>query len=369
MSTKIIREYYRCDASEQAHWRDAIAQSDWKAGQKLYELLSADTLRITEWIGADARLYLLTEDDQLCAFCTLSANDCVPDTDLTPWIGFVYTFPAWRGQHLFGVLLAHAIEQARMDGHTAVCISTDYNGLYEKYGAAFLEHNKDLWGAKTRIYRLDFGWMQADDSERGAGLPCREKAERILEESHLFNPGPWREHSYCVAHAAERIANACGDIDPERAYLCGLLHDIGRRFGKGHLRHVYDGWQFMERLGFPGIARVCLTHSFKLQKLDEYIGNHDLSGKEEEAVRDALSACHYDDIDLLIQLCDTICGTQVMNIEERMLDVKRRYGGHYPQDKWNANLEILRMFEDRVGGDIYQIAEGQGAKNIHGELV
>ncbi len=356
MSTKIIREYYSCNSTEQAHWRDAIAQSDWKAGQKLYELLSTDTLRTTEWIGADARLYLLTEDEQLCAFCTLAAKDDVPDTDLTPWVGFVYTFPAWRGQHLFGVLLAHAIEQARMDGYDAVYISTDHIGLYEKYGAVFMEERKDLWGGNTRIYRLDFGWMKADETERDTGLPCREKAERILEASYLLNSGPWREHSYCVAHAAERIADACGDIDPERAYLCGLLHDIGRRFGKGHLRHVHDGRLFMEHLGFPGIARVCLTHSFKLQKLDDYIGNHDLTREEEEAVKDALSACQYDDIDLLIQLCDSICGTQVTSIEARMLDVKRRYGGNYPQDKWNANLEILRMFENRVGGNIYQIA-------------
>ncbi len=360
MSTMIIREYYSCDAAGQAHWRDAIAKSDWNAGQKLHELLSTDTLRTKEWIGADARLYLLTEDDQLCAFCTLAANDDVPDTDLTPWIGFVYTFPAWRGQHLSGTLLAHAIEQARTDGHTAVYISTDHIGLYEKYGAAFQEDRKDLWGGNTRIYRLDFGWMQADGNERESGLPCREKAERILEVSHLLNPGPWREHSYCVARAAERIANACGDIDPEQAYLCGLLHDIGRRFGKGHLRHAYDGWQFMEHLGFPGIARICLTHSFKTQTLDDYIGNHDLTGKEEGALKEALAACHYDDLDLLIQLCDSICGTQVMNIEERMLDVKRRYGGYYPQDKWNANLEILRTFEERAGGDIYQIA-GNGA--------
>ncbi len=352
----IIREYYSCDASEQAHWRDAIAGSDWKAGQKLYELLSSATLRTKEWIGADARLYLLTEDDRLCAFCTLAANDDVPDTDLTPWIGFVYTFPAWRGQHLFGTLLAHAVEQARADGHEAVYISTDHTGLYEKYGAVFLEDKKDLWGGNNRIYRLDLGWMQADKAEKESGIPGRKKAERLLEASYLLNPGPWREHSYCVARAAERIAAACGDIDPDLAYLCGLLHDIGRRFGKGHLRHVYDGWQFMEKLGFPRIARVCLTHSFKLQKLDDYIGDHDLTVEEEETVRDALSACRYDDLDLLIQLCDSICGTQVMKIEDRMLDVKRRYGGYYPQDKWNANLEILRAFEDRAGGDIYQIA-------------
>ena len=160
--------------------------------------------------------------------------------------------------------------------------------------------------------------------------------------------------------AAERIARACGDIDPESAYICGLLHDIGRRFGRGHLRHVYDGWQYMLRLGYTAPARICLTHSFKRKELDDYVGNHDLTPSETLEVEEALAACEYNDMDLLIQLCDSIAGgeTIVQPIEDRMLDVKRRYGGFYPQEKWDANLALLHDFEQRVGGDIYAIAMG-----------
>ncbi|MBQ7678882.1 MAG: GNAT family N-acetyltransferase [Butyrivibrio sp.] len=354
-----ILAYYDLTAAEQAHWREAISASDWRGGQNLYRLLAEDELRTPEWIGEGAQLFLLTEGERQCGFCTLAGNDDVPDTPLKPWVGFVYTFPEWRGGHNFGTLLAHVVERARTEGHTAVYVSTDHIGLYEHYGFVFREQAKDLWGGDTRVYELDFGWMLADETERQQGLPARAKAERILEASNLMNPGPWREHSYCVALAAERIARACGDIDPECAYLSGLLHDIGRRFGHGHLRHVYDGWKFMERLGYPAAGRICLTHSFKRQFLEDYVGNHDLTPAEEQETVEAMTACRYGDMDRLIQLCDSICGATVVDIEERMLDVKRRYGGFYPQDKWDANIALLHDFERRTGGDIYRIARGE----------
>jgi hypothetical protein len=51
-----------------------------------------------------------------------------------------------------------------------------------------------------------------------------------------------------------------------------------------------------------------------------------------------------DDYDKLIQLCDSLAGAEgVLDIEERMGDVKRRYGA-YPQEKWNSNLAINKYF-------------------------
>lgn len=59
-----------------------------------------------------------------------------------------------------------------------------------------------------------------------------------------------------AAHCAACIARQCG-LDPEKAYVLGLLHDIGRRFGKRHLGHVVDGFVYLTRLGWddpPGSA-------------------------------------------------------------------------------------------------------------------
>lgn len=188
-------------------------------------------------------------------------------------------------------------------------------------------------------------------------LPTRKKAEEILREAEQCNPGPWGNHSRVVAHCAEKIAVECGDLDPDKAYIIGLLHDIGRKFGKRHLGHVSDGYTYMLSLGYDEAAKICLTHSFNNQTLDEYIGNFDTTDEELKLIQDALQAVTMDDYDRLIQLCDSLAGAEgVLDIEERMADVKRRYGS-FPQEKWDANLALKKYFEDKIGKDIYIVVD------------
>lgn len=188
-------------------------------------------------------------------------------------------------------------------------------------------------------------------------LPTREQAEELLREAEACNPGPWGNHSRVAAHCAERIAQACGDLDADKAYVLGLLHDIGRKFGGRHLGHVSDGYSYMRSSGYDEVARVCLTHSFHHLTTEEYIGRFDTTGEELQMIQDALKAVVPDDYDRLIQLCDSLAGAEgVLDIEERMEDVKRRYGG-YPQKKWDKNLELKKHFEERMGRDIYLVTE------------
>lgn len=188
-------------------------------------------------------------------------------------------------------------------------------------------------------------------------LPTREKAEELLREAEACNPGPWGNHSRVAAHCAEKIAQGCGDLDADKAYILGLLHDIGRKFGVRHLGHVSDGYSYMRSLGYNEVARVCLTHSFHNLTTDEYIGRFDTTGEELQMIQDALGEIVPDEYDRLIQLCDSLAGAEgVLDIEERMEDVKRRYGS-YPQKKWDKNLELKRYFEERTGRDIYLVTE------------
>ena len=60
-------------------------------------------------------------------------------------------------------------------------------------------------------------------------LPTRKEAMTLLRDGLSNNPGPWGKHSLTAAHCAEKIAAACGDMDAEKAYVLGLLHDIGRK--------------------------------------------------------------------------------------------------------------------------------------------
>ena len=184
-------------------------------------------------------------------------------------------------------------------------------------------------------------------------LPSREKAEELLLEAERCNPGPWGNHSRVAAHCAEKIALECADLDSDKAYILGLLHDIGRKFGVRHLGHVSDGYTYMMSLGYDEVAKICLTHSFNNQTTDEYIGKFDTTDEELKLIQDALRAVSMDDYDRLIQLCDSLAGAEsVLDIEERMEDVRRRYGS-YPQNKWNSNLALKKYFEDKTGKDIY----------------
>jgi len=188
-------------------------------------------------------------------------------------------------------------------------------------------------------------------------IPSREEAERIIKEAEAINPGPWGDHCRVAAHCAERIAARCEGMNPDKAYIVGLLHDIGRRFGGRHLGHVADGYSYMMSLGYDEVARICLTHSFNNQSMDGYIGKIDTTEEELKLIQTELSKISMDDYDRLIQLCDALAGAEgVLDMEERMGDVKRRYG-YYPEDKWNINLGLKKWFEDRMHADLYVVVD------------
>lgn len=99
-------------------------------------------------------------------------------------------------------------------------------------------------------------------------FPDIETAIRELEIAGQMNPGSWVKHSYNVANAARIIAEHCKCIDHNKAYVCGLLHDIGRRTGISALRHTIDGYDYAVSQGWDEIARVCITHSFPVQDIE-----------------------------------------------------------------------------------------------------
>ena len=188
-------------------------------------------------------------------------------------------------------------------------------------------------------------------------LPTREEAMELIWDGVSCNPGPWGKHCLTAAHCAERIARACPDLDGEKAYILGLLHDIGRKFGVRHLGHVSDGYTYMKSLGYDEAAKVCLTHSFNNQTVEEYIGKFDVSDEEMAMIRKELSQTDYDEYDRLIQLCDCLAGAEgVLDIEDRMNDVKKRYGA-YPQAKWDTNIKWKRYFEEKMNQDIYLVCQ------------
>lgn len=111
----------------------------------------------------------------------------------------------------------------------------------------------------------------------------------------------------------------------------------------------------MMSLGYDEVAKICLTHSFNNQTTKEYIGKFDVSDEELNLIKNTLAKVDMSDYDRLIQLCDSLAGSEgVLDIEDRMGDVKQRYG-YYPQEKWDSNIRLKKYFEKKAGKDIYEI--------------
>lgn len=143
-----IIEYFSTDNKE--YWLSKIKESDWGAGQFLYELLKKQKLK--EYVGENTKVLMLVDGENLISFCTFAEKDDIQPTELTPWIGWVYTFPHYRGQRYVGKLLSYAEALAKTDGIHSIYISTNHNGLYEKYGYEFFKMMKDMHGEDSRVY-------------------------------------------------------------------------------------------------------------------------------------------------------------------------------------------------------------------------
>lgn len=164
----------------------------------------------------------------------------------------------------------------------------------------------------------------------------------------------FRKHCHGVAFAAEKIAAAAG-LDKNKAYVFGLLHDAGRILDEktNNVYHFYTGYKYLNKLGYPEIARISLTHSFYGKIIDEslYMKIPDI-----QECKKLLSNVEYDEYDRLIQLCDQMNNLgEFCTIEERFDDVFRRY--QRPQSKLKQYIDIVneikKDFDEKCGCDVY----------------
>lgn len=143
-----IVDFFACE--NRTYWLEQISKTDWRSGKYLYELLRSNLL--FEKAGAFAKVLLLTDNDRLLAFCTVSEKKYDISSALCPWIGFVYTFPEYRGKQYAKRLISHAEKIAYEQGFKKVYISTKHVGLYEKYGYEFYRMMVDWRGEQQRVY-------------------------------------------------------------------------------------------------------------------------------------------------------------------------------------------------------------------------
>ncbi len=188
----------------------------------------------------------------------------------------------------------------------------------------------------------------------------RSAAQQLLDAAQNTNPGAWIAHSHNVARAAEMIAVHLPDTDPERAFIFGLLHDIGRAGGVTDNRHILDGYHRLHDLGDEAAARICLTHSFPVKDVRYSVGEWDVSPAEFEFIQTYLQRIEYDVYDRLIQLCDTLAlASGFCLLETRMVDVSLRRGvNELTPARWRAQFALLDEFNQALGRPVYGLLPG-----------
>ena len=195
-------------------------------------------------------------------------------------------------------------------------------------------------------------------------LPTVNEALYELKLAGELNPGPWVMHSMNVGIAARNIAEKVSRLNPEKAYIVGLLHDIGRRVGIVDIpTHVYEGYRYCLGKGWDEAARICMTHSY-LRMQDEF--SHEPDSEQEKAIKAYIMNCQADEYDPLIQLCDSLAVDYgFVILEKRFVDVTRRYGIMEGYIKgWEIAFSIKEYFEKEMGCSIYDVLPDVGKTSL-----
>lgn len=177
-----------------------------------------------------------------------------------------------------------------------------------------------------------------------------------LREAKKMNDKPWVLHSYYAGLAAGRIARVTGmNEDAARAY--GFLHDIGRRFGEMHNRHMLEGYRYMMQEKHEDVARICILHSFPRQDIESVHGIWDMTTEEREFIHQFINHSVYSDMDKLLQLVDFLATPSgIVVLEVRMVDVVLRHGhdeNTFPL--WRQLFALWSYFEKKANASLYEV--------------
>lgn len=179
-------------------------------------------------------------------------------------------------------------------------------------------------------------------------------AESLLIEAESMNKGAWVDHSCLVAQLAKKIARKAS-MNSEKAYIYGLLHDIGRRNGNMQARHAIEGFKYLTQIGYDEEARICLTHTFQYPDVEAIYDTWDCSSEEKQFVAEYLRGITYNDYDKLIQLCDALSlANGYCYAEKKMVNSVIKFGFKDTTiSKWKAILELKAYFDKKIHGDVY----------------
>lgn len=194
----------------------------------------------------------------------------------------------------------------------------------------------------------------------------REKAEEIfswaVEQRPDAEAKPWIEHSRAVADFAEKVAVRMREngheIDPDMAYACGLLHDVGRCEAiDTDMHHTVAGYEILMARDFLVPAEVALSHTFYgygRVGYDEYW--REMSADDIDLITNFMLEHKTSDYDRLVQLADNMAlGAGVTTIDARFVHVFTRHKREHAAEYLALLYELKQYFDQKCGENIYEL--------------
>lgn len=165
----------------------------------------------------------------------------------------------------------------------------------------------------------------------------------------------YRFHSMGVAHFARLIASHIDGLNPEKAFVLGLLHDYGKKYSERF--HGLVEYLELTEMGYPLAAKICLSHTFP--KKDFLIDYYPSYPQEDIKIsKELLAVMQYDDYDRLIQFCDMFFEALIIKRpEERIQNIKKRYNLNDEVYHFilNETASLKSYFDKKCGQDVYKV--------------
>ncbi len=206
--------------------------------------------------------------------------------------------------------------------------------------------------------------MISNDYEQNS-IPSRKEAVQIANaylQTRIYNASHPRiifehgVHIFNVAKIAESIAKETKQLNPDIAYVLGLLHDAGRIKDETvtGVPHSLEGYDYLQEIGCSGVAPICVTHNF----IDKKVNSDDypnIKPNHLKRIRELLADIHYNDYDRLIQLADMFSrGKEILSVQQRLNKNKTFYKIPHLSYEDKA-LGLQDHFNDTYGINVEEI--------------
>lgn len=155
-----IINYYEQPEDFKRTLLEQINEPLWPGAKHLYDRINNQQ--------DDGKLFIMydTERNHIISFATLHDFDEIENDNMKPWIGSVYTFRVYRGNRYSELLIKYILKEASLQGYENVYLSSDNQGMYEKFGFELHGIMETVKGNKTQVFVYDTKKLESENTKR-----------------------------------------------------------------------------------------------------------------------------------------------------------------------------------------------------------